>query len=143
MADFQIYNWSYLFFVIFNIPVAVAKNAGKSHFAAFHARRTPLTNLEPPTATWLVGRFLSGVAGAAFLSVAGGSVSDLFRGKALSTPMAVFSASPFFGPVLGPVIAGFINQHTSWRWTWYVQIIWASVELALLVFVVPETYAPV
>jgi MFS family permease len=43
----------------------------------------------------------------------------------------------------GPIIAGFINQHTSWRWTWYVQIIWAFVELVLLVFVVPETYSPV
>jgi hypothetical protein len=51
-------------------------------------------------ATWLVGRFLSGVSGAAFLSVAGGSVSDLFRGHALSTPMAVYSASPFLGPVM-------------------------------------------
>ena len=43
----------------------------------------------------------------------------------------------------GPIIGGFINQHISWRWTWYVQIIWATVELALLVFVVPETYSPV
>jgi MFS family permease len=60
----------------------------------------------------------------------------------LSTPMAFFSASPFLGPVIGPIIAGFINQHTSWRWTWYVQIIWAFVELLLLVFFVPETYSP-
>ncbi|KIM23576.1 hypothetical protein M408DRAFT_332296 [Serendipita vermifera MAFF 305830] len=116
-----IYRYSYLLFVIFNIPVAVGQNA----------------------ATWLVGRFLSGVSGAAFLSVAGGSVSDLFEGEALSLPMAVYSASPFMGPVLGPIFAGFINQNTSWRWTWYVQIIWATVELALLVFAVPETYSPV
>lgn len=116
-----IYRWSYLFFVLFNIPVALARNPE----------------------TWLVGRFLSGVSGAAFLSVAGGSVSDLFYGPELSLPMSVYSGSPFLGPVIGPIIGGFINEHTNWRWTWYVQIIWAAIELVLLVFVVPETYSPV
>ncbi|KAG8850963.1 hypothetical protein FRB91_008663, partial [Serendipita sp. 411] len=116
-----IYIWSYFFFVLFNIPVALAKNVE----------------------TWLIGRFLSGFSGAAFLSVAGGSVSDLFRGPKLSLPMSVFSACPFLGPVVGPIIGGFINQHVSWRWTWYVQIIWTAVELALLIFFVPETYSPV
>lgn len=41
----------------------------------------------------------------------------------------------FTGPVAGPAISGFINQHTHWRWTYWVIVIWAGVELALLVFV--------
>lgn len=49
--------------------------------------------------------------------------------------MAVYTISPFLGPVLGPLISGFINQNTNWRWTYYTQIIWTFVELVALVLV--------
>lgn len=90
--------------------------------------------------TLLVSRFLDGLAGSAFLSVAGGTVGDMFRKHELSFPMAVFTASPFVGPSLGPLVGGFINQYASWRWTFYVLLIWAGVELALIAVLVPETY---
>jgi MFS family permease len=56
--------------------------------------------------------------------------------------MMTWSAAPFIGPVLGPLISGFINQHTNWRWTYYVVIIWAAAMLALLIAFVPETFNP-
>ncbi|KAK9899949.1 MFS general substrate transporter [Cystobasidium minutum MCA 4210] len=90
----------------------------------------------------LVGRFIQGVAGSAFLSVAGGSVSDLWTGPKVGRPMAIYSACPFLGPVLGPLIASFINQSLHWRWTWYISTIWNFAELALIIFLAPETYAP-
>jgi len=46
-------------------------------------------------------------------------------------------------PEVGPLIGGFINQYTKWRWTFYVLLIWAGVQLGLIVFLVPETYHPV
>ncbi|KAI0079678.1 MFS general substrate transporter [Panus rudis PR-1116 ss-1] len=94
-------------------------------------------------AVFLIFRFLTGFCGAAFLSVAGGSVSDLFANDKVATPMAVFTISPFIGPVVGPLISGFINQNTYWRWTYRVMIIWISVELVGLLLFVPETYTPV
>jgi MFS family permease len=65
-------------------------------------------------ATVIVGRFFDGFAGSAFLAVAAGSVVDLFDPSEIDFPMMIFSASPFLGPVGGPVIGGFINQFTSW-----------------------------
>ncbi len=47
----------------------------------------------------LIARFFDGVAGSVFLSVAGGTVGDLFAGKELSLPMMIFTASPMFGLV--------------------------------------------
>jgi MFS family permease len=91
----------------------------------------------------LVARFLNGLAGSAFLSVAGGTVGDLFAKKDLSMPMMVYTASPFVGPELGPAIGGFINQFADWRWSYYVLMIWVGVQLALIVLLVPETYHPV
>lgn len=58
----------------------------------------------PNIVTMLIVRFLDGLSGSAFLSVAGGTVGDLFAKDQLSLPMMVFTASPFMGPELGPVI---------------------------------------
>ncbi|RXK41008.1 hypothetical protein M231_01639 [Tremella mesenterica] len=91
-------------------------------------------------AVHLVFRFLTGFGGSAFLSVSGGAITDVFRNEKVGTPMLAFSASPFIGPVLGPLISGFINQNAYWRWTFYVVLIWAGVMLILLVVFVPETY---
>lgn len=56
--------------------------------------------------------------------------------------MAIYSACPFLGPVLGPLLASYINQSLHWRWTWYISTIWNFAELALIILLAPETYAP-
>ncbi|QRV91610.1 major facilitator superfamily transporter [Ceratobasidium sp. AG-Ba] len=117
----HIYWISFLWFVLLNFPVAFAPNIE----------------------VYLIFRFLTGFSGAAFLSVAGGSVADLFANDKVASPMACYTISPFIGPVLGPAFSGFINQNTSWRWTFYTIIIWATVQLVALYTLVPETYEPV
>ncbi|KAG9949814.1 MFS general substrate transporter, partial [Aureobasidium melanogenum] len=91
----------------------------------------------------LVSRFFDGLAGSAFLSVAGGTVGDLFPKAQLSLPMAFYTAAPFVGPEIGPIVGGFINYYTDWRWTFYVLLIWSGGMLAAIICLVPETYHPV
>ncbi|OKL55718.1 hypothetical protein UA08_09072 [Talaromyces atroroseus] len=116
-----IYIASFSFYVIWMIPCAVAQNIQ----------------------TLIVVRFFGGLSGAAFLSVAGGTVGDMFHRHELAAPMMVFTASPFFGPQIGPLVGGFINQYTTWRWTFYTLLIWSGVQLIVIFFLVPETYHPV
>lgn len=54
----------------------------------------------------------------------------------------VAPASPFLGPEFGPIIAGFVNQHINWRWTWWILVIWAAFEFVALFLFVPETFVP-
>ena len=117
----HIYMVSLAFFLIWLIPCAVAQNIQ----------------------TMLVARFFDGVAGSAFLSVAGGTVGDMFSRNELQAPMMIFTASPFIGPPIGPLVGSFINQFTDWRWSFYVLIIWAAVMLALVGSFVPETFPSV
>lgn len=113
-----IYLVSWFLFLLWIVPSAVAKNL----------------------ATMVVARFFDGLAGSAFLAVSGGTVSDLFARKDLQPPMLMYSLAPFLGPTTGPVMGGFINYYTSWRWTYYVLLIWAFVLFLLIIFLVPETY---
>ncbi len=57
----------------------------------------------------LVARFIDGAADSATLSVAGGTVGDIFDRNELQAPMMIFTASPFIKPPVGPMVAGFIN----------------------------------
>ncbi|EIN05659.1 MFS general substrate transporter [Punctularia strigosozonata HHB-11173 SS5] len=116
-----IYQVSYILFFAFTFPVAFTDSA----------------------AVFLVFRFITGFCGSAFLSVAGGSVADLFDDAHVATPMAVYTMTPFIGPVLGPLISGFINQNTTWRWTYRTMLIWIFIEILGLYLLIPETYVPV
>lgn len=113
-----IYLVAWTMYVIWIIPETVAQNI----------------------ATMIVGRFFSGFAGSTFLAVSGGTVGDLFARNELQAPMAIFSVAPFIGPSVGPIIGGFINYNTHWRWTYYVLIIWGAALLAAIILLVPETY---
>ena len=97
-----IYCVSFILFLVWLVPSAVSKN----------------------TETMIIARFFQGLSGAAFLSVSGGTVSDLFNPDEMAAPMTIFTLSPFIGPCFGPLIGGFINSFTSWRWTHYTLIIW-------------------
>ncbi|KAH7882587.1 major facilitator superfamily domain-containing protein [Phlebopus sp. FC_14] len=113
-----VYRVSYILFLIFTFPVAFAPNI----------------------AVFLLFRLLTGFCGSAFLSVAGGSVSDMFSNTTVANPMAVYTMSPFIGPVAGPLISGY---NVYWRWTYRVEICWIFVECVMLFTFVPETYVPV
>lgn len=48
---------------------------------------------------------------------------------------------PQNGPVLGPIIGGFVVQYLDWRWIYYIIIMLSGVSF-LLLLAVKETYAP-
>ncbi|KAJ5739469.1 major facilitator superfamily domain-containing protein [Penicillium manginii] len=116
-----IYVVAWAFFVIWNIVTAVAKNIE----------------------TVIISRFFTGFAGGTFLSVSGGTVSDVFLRSQIQLPMTLVSSAPFIGPCLGPLIGGFISYNTTWRWNYYFIIIWSGVLLVSIAIFVPETFPPV
>ncbi|KAF7301058.1 MFS general substrate transporter [Mycena indigotica] len=109
-----------LLYVIFNIPCAVAPNIG----------------------TLLVCRFLCGLFASAPLTLAGGTISDIWDNNERGLAIALFAAAPYGGPVLGPIVGGFVGEKLGWRWIIWVNMIFAGFIL-LLCATIPETFAPV
>lgn len=106
--------------LIFEIPCAVAPNIG----------------------TLIVCRAIDGIAFSAPMTLVGGSLSDLWKNEERGVPMAAFSAAPFIGPAIGPLVGGFLYDAAGWRWLYWIQLIVAGIAWALITFTVPETYAP-
>lgn len=84
-------------------------------------------------------RFLSGVFASPSLSIASGTIVDIFDIDQISIAMAFFCTAPFLGPVISPVMGGFATEATTWRWGIWIQLISGGMILPFLVLM-PETH---
>jgi multidrug resistance protein len=80
----------------------------------------------------LAFRFLSGFAGVATITVGSGTIADMMpreeRGKAIS----IWSVGTILGPMVGPIIGGYVAEVAGWRWMfWAISI---AVSYQALIF---------
>ncbi|RDW85896.1 MFS general substrate transporter-10 [Coleophoma crateriformis] len=99
--------------------------------------------LAPTWAVFLFFRFICGVMASSPITVTGGIYADIYqdpisRGRA----MAVFIGGTVFGPLLAPVISGFVSPVLGWKWTFWIGLIFAGVAWPFLLCL-PETYGPI
>lgn len=117
---FMTYNICNVFFVIFTIACALSNSMGM--LIAF--------------------RVLAGMAGAAPLTIGGGTIADIFPQEQRAGAMAIWSMGPLLGPVLGPVAGGFLVKAKGWRWVFWIIAIFAGFFALCLYFFGRETYHP-
>ncbi|KAI1418489.1 MFS general substrate transporter [Hypoxylon sp. FL1857] len=109
-------------FCIFQVPVAVAKNAQ----------------------TVIVCRFIGGVFASSSLSIMPAILTDIWNPVERGIAACIYSTATFAGPVTGPIIGGFLaDSYLGWRWTAWITLIEGATFAAGGMVLVPETYAPV
>ncbi|KAI9164161.1 Major facilitator superfamily multidrug transporter mdrA [Paramyrothecium foliicola] len=101
----------------------------------------PAAALAQNITTIIVARFLGAMAGSVMLSNTGGSIIDITPPKYLPLALSVISFGPLNGPVLGPLIGGFVVQAWGWRWLNWLSLISTAIG-ALFIMTIPETYRP-
>ncbi|KAJ5316361.1 Major facilitator superfamily domain general substrate transporter [Penicillium atrosanguineum] len=94
-------------------------------------------------ATLMILRFFAGTFGASPLVNSGGTIADLFPPAQRGLALTVYCVAPFLGPILGPVVAGFISENVGWRWVQGVCTIFIGIIGIFGVIFIPETYGPV
>lgn len=96
------------------------------------------------TASVLIFRFLGGTFAASPLTTSGGMIADIWDADVRGKALALFTLAPFAGPAIGPIVGGYIDVGgASWRWLFWVLAMFAAVCFFLVLFTIPETYAPV
>ncbi|KIN05209.1 hypothetical protein OIDMADRAFT_157872 [Oidiodendron maius Zn] len=116
-----IYHISNVGFVAFSVACAVA----------------------PSLEALIVFRFLEGCFGSCGVTNAGASIADMVPEERRGKYLAAVSAGTLLGPILGPVIAGFLITAKGWRWVfWLVTIVSGAMSIVMLLLG-RETYHPV
>ncbi|KAI1312690.1 putative MFS multidrug transporter [Xylaria venustula] len=108
-----VYHTSNLVFIAFVVGCALSRN----------------------TSEYLVFRLISGFAGAAPLTIGGGTIADVIPLHKRALASSLFGLGPLLGPVIGPVAGGFLSAALGWRWTfWLVAILSGATSIAALIF---------
>ncbi|KAL3471207.1 major facilitator superfamily transporter [Aspergillus californicus] len=100
--------------------------------------------LAPNIGAQFVFRFLAGLCGAAPLTVAGGSISDVWNTLEKTFGFPIFAIPGFGGPILGPVVGAYIgySPHIDWRWAEWIMLVLDGVVISVIVLTKRETFAP-
>ncbi|EMG46219.1 penM MFS-type transporter penM [Candida maltosa Xu316] len=94
------------------------------------------------TCQMMIFRFVGGLFGCVPMNVCAGVISDMFDAKSRNVALAGYSLVPLLGPVIAPVISGFIVDHKQWRWTFYVLCMFNGFVAISATFLFKETYSP-
>src|SRR5437868_10801247 len=84
-------------------------------------------------------RLLQGFFGAALVPLGQSVLLDIYTVEERGSAMAVFGVSVMVGPVLGPVIGGWLTDHYSWRWVFYISVPLGVLAFAGISFFLRET----
>ena len=72
--------------------------------------------------TLVFWRFVQGLGGGGLLSTAQTIIIGVFPPEKISTANAIFGMGIIMGPTFGPTIGGYITDHISWHWIFFVNI---------------------
>jgi DHA2 family multidrug resistance protein len=84
-------------------------------------------------------RLLQGFFGAALVPLSQSILLDIYPPEERGSAMALFGVSVMVGPVLGPVIGGWLTDHISWRWVFFINLGIGAVAFAGVSAYVTET----
>lgn len=92
-----------------------------------------LCGVAPSLELMLVSRFVQGVAEGMMLPVGALILMDAFPPEERGLALGVYGLGASFAPAVGPSLGGFITEHLTWRWVFWVNVPIGLAD-ALLVF---------
>lgn len=94
-------------------------------------------------ASWNMGsliafRALQGIGGGIIFSSSFAVIGDLFPPAERAKWQGLFGAVFGVSSVIGPLLGGFLTDHASWRWCFYINVPIGMIAFALIYFFLPS-----
>lgn len=70
----------------------------------------------------VLARVLQGVLGAAMAPLAQAILLDIYPAERRGQAMAMFGISVMVGPIMGPMLGGWLTENVGWQWVFYVNV---------------------
>jgi DHA2 family multidrug resistance protein len=84
-------------------------------------------------------RLLQGIFGAALVPLSQAILLDSYPRDQVGRAMGIFMMGVMAGPILGPVIGGYLTDELSWRWCFYINVPLGIVAILGALTFIPET----
>src|SRR3954447_7630666 len=84
-------------------------------------------------------RILQGMFGAALVPLSQSVLIDVYPKERQGSAMALFGVAVMVGPILGPVLGGWLTENYTWRWVFYINLPIGALALLGITTFLPDT----
>jgi MFS transporter, DHA2 family, multidrug resistance protein len=84
-------------------------------------------------------RILQGMFGAALVPLSQSVLLDVYPKERQGFAMAMWGIAVMVGPVLGPVLGGWLTENYTWRWVFYINLPIGTLTFLGIITFLPET----
>ena len=70
----------------------------------------------------VIARLLQGIFGAALVPLSQAVLLDINPKEKVGQAMAIWGAGIMVGPILGPVLGGWLTENANWRWVFFINL---------------------
>ena len=89
-------------------------------------------------ASLVVFRIFQGIGGGALQPISQSILLESFPPKQHGMAMAVFGVGIMFGPIVGPLLGGWITDNWSWHWIFYINIPIGIISILMAMFFITD-----
>jgi DHA2 family multidrug resistance protein len=92
----------------------------------------------PNLQTLVLCRVLQGLSGGAMMPLSQAILMETFPSEEQGMAMAVWGVGMMVGPVLGPILGGWITDNYSWRWIFYINVPVGTIAFLLITLILVD-----
>ncbi len=86
----------------------------------------------------IVFRILQGIGGGALQPISQSILLETFPPYQHGIAMAVFGIGIMFGPIIGPLMGGWITDNWSWEWIFYINVPIGVISILMTIFFITD-----